>query len=59
MKLSVIAGVIQMIVGIILKGTNAIEYRNMVDFVFEFIPELIFMFCTFGYMTLCIFIKWL
>jgi len=38
MKFAVILGVIQMIVGIILKGLNSLYFRKFLDFIFEFIP---------------------
>jgi V-type H+-transporting ATPase subunit a len=38
MKLSVIAGVLQMTLGIVLKGLNAAYFRNLVDLCFEFVP---------------------
>ncbi len=44
--------------GILLKGMNAIYFNSMVDFIFEFIPQLIFMSLLFGYMIIMIFIKW-
>ena len=59
MKLSIIVGVIHMLLGIILKGSNAIYFSNYFDFIFEFLPQLIFMCSTFGYMSLAIIIKWL
>ena len=37
MKFAVILGVIQMIVGIILKGLNSLYFRKFLDFIFEFI----------------------
>ena len=58
MKMSVIIGVLQMIFGLILKGINGIYFRDFVDFLFEFIPQLIFMCLLFGYMILMIYIKW-
>lgn len=58
MKLSVIIGVTQMILGIFLKGVNAIKFKSGIDFIFEFIPQLAFMVSTFGYMILLIIIKW-
>ena len=36
MKFAVILGVIQMIVGIILKGLNTLYFRRFLDFIFEF-----------------------
>jgi V-type H+-transporting ATPase subunit a len=38
MKLAVIIGVLQMCIGIILKGVNAISFREPLDFFFEFVP---------------------
>jgi V-type H+-transporting ATPase subunit a len=58
MKISVIFGVIQMIAGNFFKGANAIHFRSKTDFFFEFIPQLVFMSCIFGYMILMILIKW-
>lgn len=58
MKVSVILGVSQMLFGIVLRGMNAIYFRSYVDFIFEFIPQLIFMTLLFGYMIIMIFIKW-
>jgi V-type H+-transporting ATPase subunit a len=58
MKLSVILGVIQMILGIFLKGMNAVYFKNSVDFIFEFLPQIVFMTILFGYMNFMIFIKW-
>lgn len=59
MKLSVILGVLQMLFGIVLKGVNAVYFRNSVDFIFEFIPQIIFMSILFGYMIVMIICKWL
>ena len=58
MKMSVIIGVLQMILGLLLKGLNDILFEDYADFVFEFIPQLIFMCLLFGYMILMIYIKW-
>ena len=58
MKMSVIIGVLQMILGLLLKGLNDILFSDYADFVFEFIPQLIFMCLLFGYMILMIYIKW-
>ena len=58
MKLSVILGIFQMCMGIILKGMNALYFNNTLDFVFEFIPQIIFMTSLFGYMIFMIFFKW-
>lgn len=58
MKISVTFGIIQMIGGVFLKGSNAIYFRSPLDFFFEFIPQLIFLCSIFGYMVTMIFIKW-
>jgi V-type H+-transporting ATPase subunit a len=58
MKLSVLFGVLQMTVGVLLKWSNAFYERNMVDFVFECIPQMIFMMCFFGWMDFMILYKW-
>ena len=58
MKLSVILGVFQMTLGIILKGFNAIFERDCVEFIFVFFPQLILMLLLFGYMDFLIFAKW-
>lgn len=59
MKLAVIIGVIHMTFGIILKGFNALHFENSVDFYFEFIPQMLLMLCSFGYMDFLIILKWL
>jgi V-type H+-transporting ATPase subunit a len=58
MKMSVIVGVAQMMVGIFLKLMNNIYFKRWLDVVVESIPELIFMSFTFGYMSLLVFRKW-
>ena len=59
MKLSIIVGVVHMTVGIFMKGANSIYFSNYKDFIFEFIPQLLFLSTTFGYMCVTIIIKWL
>lgn len=44
--------------GIILRGCNAIYFKDALGFFFEFIPQIIFMMVTFGFMDALIFIKW-
>jgi V-type H+-transporting ATPase subunit a len=41
-------GVSQMVLGIILKGVNSLNFNLKLDFIFEFIPQLIFMLSLFG-----------
>ena len=58
MKLSVILGVTHMVLGIFLKGFNAIFEKNIIEFIFIFIPQITLMVILFGYMDSLIFIKW-
>lgn len=53
--------------GILLKGSNALYFKNMTDFFCEFVPQIIFLVSTFGYynyintsryMCFLILIKW-
>jgi len=58
MKLSIILGVTQMVVGICLSAFNGFYFKHYVDIVAEFIPQILFMLCLFGYLVfLCLF-KW-
>ena len=66
MKMSVILGVAQMVFGICLKATNDLHFRHihggpmdgLLDFICEFIPQIIFMNGIFGYMCWLIIFKW-
>lgn len=59
MKLSVIFGVVHMLGGIILKGLNLRYFQLNIDFIFEFIPQIIFFVFLFVYMDFLIVMKWL
>lgn len=58
MKMAIIVGVTHMVFGILLKGLNTIHSKSAVDFFCEFVPQLLFMMSTFGYMSFLIIIKW-
>lgn len=58
MKMSVVLGIIQMTIGIVLKGVNALYFGSMLDFICEFIPMIVFDVGFFGYMVILIFVKW-
>lgn len=58
MKLAIVIGVVHMTFGIFLKGLNTVYFGQWTEFFFEFIPQLVFMTLTFGYMVALIFIKW-
>uniref|UniRef100_A0A0N5AQS7 V-type proton ATPase subunit a n=1 Tax=Syphacia muris TaxID=451379 RepID=A0A0N5AQS7_9BILA len=59
MKMSVIIGIAQMTFGLMLSLGNYIYFRSVVDVVFIFIPELVFLACIFIYLCVQIIIKWL
>ena len=58
MKMSVILGISQMTLGIMLRGMNAVFFNQWLDFLCEFLPMIIFDVAFFGYMVLLIFVKW-
>eukprot|EP01012_Entosiphon_sulcatum_P002517 TRINITY_DN1053_c0_g1_i1.p1 TRINITY_DN1053_c0_g1~~TRINITY_DN1053_c0_g1_i1.p1 ORF type:complete len:851 (-),score=223.96 TRINITY_DN1053_c0_g1_i1:65-2578(-) len=58
MKMAVILGVVQMLLGLVLSLFNHIYYKDYKHIWFGFIPEVIFLCGTFGYMCLIIVIKW-
>jgi vacuolar-type H+-ATPase subunit I/STV1 len=59
MKLAVIFAIIQMSIGIFLKGMNSLHFRNRLDFFFEFIPQFLLLFALFGWMDILIIAKWM
>lgn len=58
MKVSVLFGVVQMLLGIGLKFANSVFFKNTTDFLFECIPQLMFMLAFFAYMDWMIMYKW-
>ncbi|KVI02018.1 ATPase, V0 complex, subunit 116kDa [Cynara cardunculus var. scolymus] len=58
MKMSILLGVAQMNLGIILSFFNALHFRNAVNIWFQFIPQMIFLNGLFGYLSLLIIVKW-
>ena len=59
MKIAVILGVAHMTLGIVLKGCNLVYFSRWIDFLFEFIPQLLILTALFGYMDFLIIVKWL
>ncbi|KAF5751076.1 V-type proton ATPase subunit a3-like [Tripterygium wilfordii] len=59
MKMSILLGVAQMNLGIILSFFNAIFFRNSLNVWFQFIPQMIFLNSLFGYLSLLIIVKWI
>jgi len=58
MKLSIIVGVSQMLLGLMCSLLNSIHFRSEVDIWCEFVPQAIFMVSIFGYLVFTIFLKW-
>lgn len=59
MKISVILGVAQMTLGIFMKAFNSMHFNKLLDFTFEFIPQLLLLSALFGWMDYLIIAKWL
>jgi V-type H+-transporting ATPase subunit a len=59
MKIAVIIGVAHMTLGLLQKGLNALYFKKRLDFVHEFVPQILMLFCMFGYMDILIIKKWL
>ncbi|KAF8015569.1 hypothetical protein BT93_H1169 [Corymbia citriodora subsp. variegata] len=58
MKMSILLGVAQMNVGIILSYFNARYFESSLDIRYQFVPQMIFLNSLFGYLSLLIVIKW-
>nr|GLL28454.1 V-type proton ATPase subunit a3-like isoform X2 [Ipomoea trifida] len=58
MKLSILLGVAQMNLGIILSYFNAQYFRSGVNIWCQFIPQIIFLNALFGYLSVLIIVKW-
>jgi len=58
MKLSIIIGVIHMMFGVVLSLWNNKYFGKSVNIFCEFVPQIIFLCCLFGYMSLLMFHKW-
>ncbi|KAG6761569.1 hypothetical protein POTOM_034797 [Populus tomentosa] len=58
MKMSILLGVAQMNLGIILSYFNATYFKNSLNIWFQFIPQMIFLNSLFGYLSLLIILKW-
>ena len=59
MKIAVILGVMQMALGICMKAFNNVHFGKTVDFLFEFLPQIVLLLVLFGWMDFLIILKWL
>jgi V-type H+-transporting ATPase subunit a len=59
MKIAVIIGVIHMMMGIFVKGMNAVYFKQPMVLFFEVFTGIIILFGLFGWMDYLIFVKWL
>ncbi|KAL0376176.1 UNVERIFIED_CONTAM: V-type proton ATPase subunit a3 [Sesamum calycinum] len=58
MKMSILLGVAQMNLGIVMSFFNALFFKNSINVWFQFIPQIIFLNSLFGYLSVLIIIKW-
>ncbi|XP_024926745.1 V-type proton ATPase subunit a1 isoform X2 [Ziziphus jujuba] len=58
MKMSILLGVVQMNLGIILSYFNSHFFGSSIDIRYQFVPQMIFLNSLFGYLALLIVIKW-
>ncbi|KAK4804558.1 hypothetical protein SAY86_004375 [Trapa natans] len=58
MKMSILLGVSQMNLGIMLSYFNAKFFKNNLNTWYQFVPQMIFLNSLFGYLSLLIIIKW-
>ncbi|XP_041371566.1 V-type proton ATPase 116 kDa subunit a1-like [Gigantopelta aegis] len=59
MKTSIILGVGQMFFGLSLSFVNHRYFKKPLNIFCEFVPQMIFLFCMFGYLVILVFKKWL
>ncbi|CAM6013596.1 unnamed protein product [Sphagnum balticum] len=58
MKMSILLGIAQMNLGIILSYFNAKFFHSAIDIWYQFIPQLLFLNALFGYLSFLIILKW-
>ncbi|KAJ1515192.1 H(+)-transporting V0 sector ATPase subunit a [Coelomomyces lativittatus] len=58
MKMSIVFGVIHMTFATMLSLFNHLHNKDKISIISEFIPQVLFMQCLFGYLTICIIYKW-
>jgi len=58
MKTSVIFGVMQMSLGTVIKGFNAIHFKRWIELIFDVFTQIALLMALFGFMDIMIFLKW-
>ncbi|KAL5512032.1 VPH1 [Sanghuangporus vaninii] len=58
MKMSIVLGVIHMTFALCLQVPNHFRFNKLSDIYTNFIPQMIFLHSTFGYLVICIIYKW-
>jgi len=58
MKMSVVLGVMQMGFGVVLGFFNGRFFKEPLDYIHQFVPQILFLMLIFGYLVLMIFYKW-
>lgn len=58
MKMSIILGVIHMSFATCLNVPNFIFFKRKQNIIAEFLPQILFMWCIFGYLIICVIYKW-
>jgi len=58
MKMSIIFAVVHMSLGLFMGLTNHIHFGHTLDILAEFVPQILFFWCLFGYMSFLILFKW-
>ncbi|XP_053321239.1 V-type proton ATPase 116 kDa subunit a 4-like [Spea bombifrons] len=58
MKMSVVMGITQMVFGVIISLLNHIHFKRHINIILQFVPEIIFILCLFGYLVFMVIFKW-